>query len=162
MGCGKTTHGRKLARLLDYTFIDLDEKIVAKTGSSIQNLFNDLGETGFRDLETTVLKEICSGSAMQVISLGGGTPCYNHNLDFIKAKGLLIYIKMEPVALYSRLKNARVKRPLLKGKTDQELLDYITQLLEKREPYYAAAHFWINGINLNDKVLKDCIENFRE
>lgn len=162
MGCGKTTHGRKLAKLLGYKFVDLDEQIASKTGASIPDLFNELGETGFRNIETEALQEISFRAEKQVISLGGGTPCFNDNLHFIKEKGLLIYIKMEPEALFQRLKNARVKRPLLKGKSDRELLDYITQLLEKREVYYSAAHFWINGINLNDKVLKDCIENFRE
>jgi shikimate kinase len=158
MGCGKTTHGKKLAKTLGYQFVDLDKQIELKYNSTVSQLFQDKGEVVFRNIETEMLSECIVHEAPTVISLGGGTPCFNDNLKHIKTNGLLVYIKMDAKSLFNRLKNAARKRPLLKGKTDDELLTYIDELLQKREEYYQQADIIVNGINLNESVLKQHIE----
>ena len=66
MGSGKSTSGRELARLLQLPFIDLDERIVEKTGRSINDIFRENGEPYFRKVETELLTSIgrkpCGGS----------------------------------------------------------------------------------------------------
>lgn len=161
MGCGKTTHGKKLANLLNYNFIDADEEMVNQQGKSINHLFDEKGEAGFRDLETETLKKLISEQSKAVISLGGGTPCFNNNLDLLKRNGILIYIHLPPKALFNRLVNAKDERPLLKNKTNEELLIYIENLLDKREPYYKEAHIIINGINIDVANIRNQILNFK-
>lgn len=159
MGCGKTTHGKKLAKALHYQFVDLDKFIETKYKTTVSHLFQEKGETEFRNLETESLLECLKSSAPTILSLGGGTPCFNENLKSIKASGLLVYIKMDAKALFKRLKNTSIKRPLLKEKTDEELLRYIDELLQQREVFYNQADIMVNGVNLNDTLLKQAIEN---
>lgn len=160
MGCGKTTHGKKLARVLDYTFLDLDDLITQKEQQSINDLFANKGEQAFRNLETETLKEIISRNDSTVISLGGGLPCFNNNLELLKTNGFLVYIQMPAKALFNRLVNSKEERPLLKNKTNEELIAYIEELLGKREDYYNQAHLIVDGINLDVVMLKEQIQNF--
>lgn len=157
MGSGKTTHGKKLAKLLGYNFIDLDELISHNENLSVSELFELKGEKEFRHIETQTLKSIIHNSGPFVISLGGGTPCFNQNLDLLKKEGVLIYIQMPPKALFNRLITAKEKRPLLKNKTDQELLPFIENLLKQREEYYLQAAIIVDGINLDLMTLKEQI-----
>lgn len=159
MGCGKTTHGKKLAKALHYQFVDLDKYIESQKKSTVSKLFQEKGEAEFRKIETESLLECLKSNAPTVISLGGGTPCFNENLKLIKKNGLLVYIKMDAKSLFNRLKNASVKRPLLKEKTDEELLIYIDVLLQQREAFYNQADIILTGINLNEVILKQAIEN---
>lgn len=159
MGCGKTTLGKKLAKTLGYDFIDLDELISQKEMQSINDLFSNKGEEAFRNIETETLKEIISTNNLTVISLGGGLPCFNNNLDLLKKNGLLVYIQMPAKALSNRLINSKDERPLLKNKKGEELLAYIEDLLGKREIYYNQAHLKVDGINLDVHTLKEQIQN---
>lgn len=161
MGCGKTTHGKKLAKILNYTFVDVDEAIVNQQDQSITEIFAEKGETGFRDLETDTIKDLIANNTNLVIALGGGAPCFNNNLELLKQNGMLIYIHLTPKALFSRLIDAKDERPLLKNKSDEELLTYIEELLNKRESYYQQAHLTVEGIDLDLKNLKEEILNFK-
>ena len=152
MGSGKTTHGRKLARLLGYKFIDLDKQIEQSENSTISDMFRYQGETYFREAESRQLKKTES-NAPTVISLGGGTPCYYDNLDWILANGFLIYIAMSDKAICQRLMKSRQKRPLVQGKTEAELLEYVQQLLAVREPCYQKAQLTVNGLSLKTEEL---------
>lgn len=161
MGSGKSTYGKKLASLLNYSFIDTDEYICEKYQLSITELFKKYGEAEFRNIETTALHEICNSTTNNVVALGGGTPCFNSNLEFIKLNGLLIYIKLTPTQLYNRLENTKQNRPLLARKSKTELLNYITELLNNRTTYYEKAHIVLNGTNLNANQLKNYIDHFK-
>lgn len=161
MGCGKTTHGKKLAKLLSCQFVDLDKEIETHYQKTIAQLFQVVGEQQFREIETEALKKITQKEENTIVSLGGGTPCFNDNLSILKENGLLIYIEMDAKSLYNRLKNAAKKRPLLKGKTDDELLQYISDLLSVREKYYHQAHVTVNGLNLTDYILRESIHNYQ-
>ena len=119
MGCGKTTFGRKLAKQLEWDFIDLDDYIEAEQKSSIQEIFSDKGESYFRGLESNALEE-ASKWDKTVISTGGGTPCFNNNISFINNIGLSIYIKLSPEVLKSRLEGGKSKRPLIANLSDAE------------------------------------------
>lgn len=139
---------------IDYEFIDLDHQLEAQAGMSVSDYFAKHGETSFRALESKVLKttdypEKC------VISTGGGTPCFYDNMEFMNSIGATVYIEMPPVALAKRLINARVKRPLLEGKNEEQLVQFIESKLIERNPFYGQALFTINGIDISPEKVKE-------
>lgn len=146
MGSGKSTAGRKLASQLNWSFIDLDEKIQKMEGMKIPDIFSLRGEPYFRELETKALQELKSETDT-VISTGGGTPCFGDNMDFMLDSGLTIYIKMTPVSLKKRLEGSAEGRPLLKEIDRKDLQEYITAKLAEREKWYSRAEIIIDGVN---------------
>ena len=160
MGSGKSTHGKKLASLLKRDFLDLDEFIVSKYHLSIDELFEQKGESEFRNIESKELNAIINLDKAMVVSLGGGTPCFNNNIELIKKSGLLVYIQMDAKALTNRLINAKSSRPLIKNKSNDELLIFISESLKNREIYYKQAQIIINGINLDEHKIYDAIQNY--
>lgn len=155
MGSGKSTVGKKLAHRLNYHFVDLDEAIALSAGQSIDQLFQKIGEDGFRKMESEVLERVLKESNNTIISLGGGTVCFGTNLSLIKSKAILVYLELPPKALFNRLVNAKSSRPLLANLSDAELESYIHAKLTERESFYKQAHFSINGLSLNvDDILR--------
>jgi shikimate kinase len=148
MGCGKTTAGKKLANKLGWPFIDLDEKIEEETGKTIAELFEQEGEHAFRELEKKTLQSTFE-LKHAVISTGGGAPCFFDNMEQMNQNGKTVYIELPPKVLVDRLKGAKNQRPLIKGKTDEELLAFITGALEKRAPYYQKAKTTVDGVSLS-------------
>lgn len=146
MGSGKSTAGRKLASQLNWSFIDLDEKIQKMEGMKIPDIFSLRGEPYFRKLETKALQELKS-ETNTVISTGGGTPCFGDNMDFMLDSGLTIYIRMSPVSLKKRLEGSAEGRPLLKEIDRKDLQGYITAKLAEREKWYSRAEIIIDGVN---------------
>ena len=158
MGSGKSTLGAQLARRVDYQFIDMDHMIEETAEMSIPEIFNEHGEEVFRKWEHDILLELCHREKL-VISTGGGAPCHSQMMDLMNAHGSTIYLKMAPEALLDRLIRSRTERPLIKGKTDTELLDFITTLLEKREKFYKRASHIVDGINLKSEELAKLLLN---
>lgn len=140
MGSGKTTVGRQLAIALGRTFYDLDWYIEMRYHRSIPQLFEERGEAGFREMERNMLHEAAEFEDI-VLSCGGGTPCFFDNMDYIRSVSESVYLKATPEVLTQHLKMRRVERPLLNGKSEEELLDFVRTSLKEREPYYLkAAH----------------------
>jgi len=146
MGSGKSTAGRKLASQLNWSFIDLDEKIQKMEGMKIPDIFSAKGEPYFRKLEALVLQEL-HHETNTVISTGGGTPCFGGNMDFMLSSGLTIYIRMTPVSLKKRLEGSAEGRPLLKEVDSNDLQEYITSKLAEREKWYSRAEIIFDGVN---------------
>src|SRR5690606_18970444 len=147
MGSGKSTIGLQLANILGFTFVDLDTYIEAKEASSIPELFKSKDEIYFRKKETSYLKELLNTNESSVIALGGGTPCYGTNLQFIletdDAKS--VYLKLSIPSLVKRLELEKSKRPLISHlKTQEELTEFIGKHLFERSPYYSQADEIVN------------------
>ncbi|MGE8378151.1 MAG: shikimate kinase [Sphingobacterium sp.] len=152
MGSGKTTLGKKLANKLDLPFIDTDEEIVKQIGMSITEYFGEHGEAAFRELEREQIRKFADNYA--VISTGGGAPCFFDNMDWIKANGYAVYLQMSPKALFDRLSQSKLhKRPILIGKSPEELRAFIEEKLTEREPYYNQAHLTIDQLNTTVETL---------
>ncbi len=151
MGSGKTTAGKKLAASLGWSFIDLDNKIEEHTGMKIPEIFSKFGEEHFRNIEAEMLKSITPESNI-VLATGGGTPCYKDNMEFMLGTGLVIYLKMTPLQLASRLAASNDERPLIKDLEGKELLLFIEIKLSGREKWYEKSHLIHNGfdIDIND------------
>lgn len=139
MGCGKTTVARLLDQKLDgFLYVDLDKEIEKEVKKTIVEIFSEIGEEGFRDLESKVLKKFCAYSH-QVIATGGGSVERVENLEEMKKNGLVFYLKARPEALYERIKMS-VNRPMLFGDNP---LQKLKDLMKKRESFYSQAHFEI-------------------
>jgi shikimate kinase len=155
MGVGKTSNGRKLAKRLGIRFADMDMIIEEQEGMSIEEIFRVKGEDCFRAKEKEVLHQLGKVKEDMVISTGGGVPCFNDNMDFINSTGFSIYLKMSPVALLNRLtKSAKPARPLLNGKSEGELLEYINTKLCERELFYLQSKQVVQAENLKPQDLE--------
>jgi shikimate kinase len=152
MGCGKSSAGKKLAKYLGWRFADLDEEIEIVAGKSIEDIFSSEGEDHFRKLESMTLTNLKTDSDT-IISTGGGTPCYNNNMDFMIKTGSVVYLRMTPGQLNSRLKGASTSRPLIKNINPNELLQYISDKLLEREIYYLKASLIVNAIDFDIRSL---------
>ena len=153
MGAGKTTIGKALARHLGLPFYDLDWYIETRRRKTIPQIFNELGEDGFRKIEYNMLHEVAEFEDV-VISCGGGTPCFFDNIDYMNQQAQVVYLKATPQVLYEHLVMSKHERPLLKGKSSDELIDFITTQLATREPFYSKAcyHFDVSVMDNLDKV----------
>lgn len=152
-GCGKSTIGYKLAKKLNFKFFDLDNFIEKKENKSILSIFKDEGEIYFRKIETTCLNEIISENLQSVISLGGGTPCFNNNLEIINKNGISIYFEAPLKLLSDRILAAKHIRPMFKDLNEEEVQEKLKDLIEKRKLYYDLATFKINVLELNFEQL---------
>ena len=150
MGAGKTTLGKAFSRELGLTFIDLDWYIEERFHKTVQQLFSERGEQGFRELEQKMLHEVAEFEDV-VISAGGGTPCFFDNMDYMNACGDTVFLQVEPEVLFHRLKVAKQQRPLLANKSDEELMNFICEALQKRHPFYSQAKFLFRADELGDK-----------
>ncbi|MBQ5663239.1 MAG: shikimate kinase [Bacteroidaceae bacterium] len=160
MGSGKTTLGRALAKALGLTFIDLDNYIELRYCKSINQIFAERGEDGFRNIERTLLHEVCEFEDV-IISSGGGTPCFFDNIDYMNAQGTTIYLQVPNDRLLTRLKIARNRRPLLKDKNDEEIEQFIAEQIQRREPFYTKADHAFTADRLEDREqIAESVERF--
>ncbi len=144
MGCGKSSIGERLAKKLNYTFVDLDSRLEELLGMTVSDVFAQHGEEHFRQMEKKVLHETFN-LRNTVIATGGGTPCYFDNMEQMKNYGVTVYLKMSPLSLSYRLKYARKKRPLVKELKGNDLEQFVDQKLREREPVYMQSHVIIKG-----------------
>lgn len=161
MGSGKSTLGRRLARRLGRTFIDLDQQVVAEANMSIPDYFEKHGEGMFRELERDVLRGL-DLSHPAVVATGGGTPCFHANMDWMNEHGVTMYLRMESKALWRRLNQSDVaSRPVLQGLKGSELLEFVEAKLAVRHPFYQQAQCVVDPIRdtVSDMIHKCGINN---
>ncbi|MCQ2095917.1 MAG: shikimate kinase [Bacteroidaceae bacterium] len=142
MGAGKTTIGKVLARQLGYEFRDLDLVIECQQGKRIPDIFADEGEGRFRELERDALRDICRMESA-VIAVGGGTPCFHDNMEYMNRHAITIYLKASVDTLIEHIhissKSHGSNRPLLHGMDDRQMRDFISANLPAREQFYSQA-----------------------
>ena len=162
MGSGKTTIGKALSKETGMMFYDLDWYIESRMRKSVSQIFAEKGEEGFRKIEHNMLHEVAEFEDV-IISCGGGTPCFFDNMDYLNQQGEVIYLKASPETLYKHLMMAKIERPLLKGKSTDELIAYITEHLKQREPFYEKARHMldVNVLDDYDKI-KISVQQLRE
>ena len=152
MGAGKTTVGKALSKELGIPFYDLDWYIESRMHKTVAQLFAERGEEGFRKVERNMLHEVAEFEDV-VISCGGGTPCFFDNMEYLNQQGETVYLKADPEVLYGHLLMGKTVRPLLVGKSKEELLAFIREQLEKREPFYTKAKHTLD-VSLMDNYEK--------
>lgn len=135
MGCGKTSVGKRVARLIGWEFCDLDQYIEKKEGMTISEIFQKYGEKSFRQRETQAVREVAQRRDL-VVACGGGTVLSEKNVAaFHRGNGIILYLQVPLAALQERLK-ADTQRPLLQTPNRREV---IARLYEERCPLYEAA-----------------------
>lgn len=143
MSSGKTTLGKKLAKALNYQFVDLDKLIEKDQGMEISGIFARHGENYFREVESRILKETSRQKGL-VLASGGGTPCFFDNMEVIKAMGVSIFLDVPAKDLARRIENhGKDDRPILSGTTS--LLETLQNRITDRLPYYSQADFTLHG-----------------
>ena len=157
MGCGKTTIGRHLALSAGIDFVDTDRSIEMQEGMTVSEIFERQGEAAFRRMEQKILSDLHNCSSA-VVATGGGMPCHEDNINRMLASGKVAYLKASPQTLVKRLIQSQTERPLIKGKTETQLLQYITEKLSEREPFYKRANITLQTEN---KSIKDIVSSFQ-
>lgn len=143
MGAGKTSVGKVMARKLGLSFYDLDFFIEERFRRKVADIFAERGEERFRKIEYNMLHELAEFEDV-VIAVGGGTPCFFDNMDYMNSKGITVFMNASPEIIVRHLKISHTVRPLLQQKQGQELIDHISHHLEQRLPYYEKAQYNIN------------------
>lgn len=152
MGAGKTTVGKALAAELGVTFYDLDWFITTRYRRSVPEIFAESGEEGFRELERRMLHEVAEFEDI-VLSCGGGTPCFFDNMEYMNSLADTVYLKASPEVLAMHLRMGKGKRPLLEGKSPEDLENYVAEMLVTREPFYSKAKYTLD-VSLLDNFAK--------
>jgi len=157
MGSGKSTVGKGLAKALNLSFIDMDDYIEERNFKSIPQIFAEEGEDVFRLKEQKALHELSEFEDV-VIATGGGAACFFDNIDVINKTGKSLYLKGSPRILAERLRNSKVERPLINGKSYEELVTFIDETLNQREKWYNQANVVLEyDHNVNTKEVLDAL-----
>lgn len=161
MASGKTTFGSALAEKLGTSFIDLDSYIEQQCGKTISDIFAEEGEEKFRSIEKEMLRKAVESQQDVVMACGGGTPCFFDNMKFLNDNGVTVFLETSIPVLISRLQEENAKRPLVSGKTDDEIRQKVLTQLCERLPHYMEAKLKWQGDDLNSlKEINDNVENF--
>ncbi len=166
MGSGKSYTGKLMADFFNLPYLDLDQFIEESCHLPIPEIFNKYGEAGFRELESLYLRKTLDFKNT-IISCGGGTPCFNENMSWIKQYGMSIYLKATPTLLYKRLNKQKAGRPLISKMSDSDLKNFIARKVEEREYYYNQADYVSLQLKNEDlpPELKDyistCLQRYR-
>jgi shikimate kinase len=156
MGCGKSTLGHRLSEHLNLQFVDMDHYIEMRNHKTIPQIFAEEGENEFRKKERKALEELSEVTNI-IIATGGGAPCFFDNIDLMNNSGKTIYINLDPSILAERLLNSKTERPLIKGKSREELVVFIDETLKKRNQFYKQAKFEITQPDIELEQIEELI-----
>jgi len=156
MGSGKSTLGRRLSKQMDVQFVDMDHYIEERNYKTIPQIFEEEGEAEFRKKERKALEELSEFTDI-IIATGGGAPCFFDNIDLMNNSGKTIYLNIDPEILAERLMNSKTERPLIKGKSKDELVAFIDTTLKKRNEFYRQAKYQITQPDIDLKILEEMI-----
>ncbi|MFT5107844.1 MAG: shikimate kinase [Verrucomicrobiales bacterium] len=134
MGTGKTTIGKIASERLGLAFVDTDDLIVEREGQPIPQIFERVGEAGFRKIETDVLRGL-AGEGGKIIATGGGIITQPENIRLLQELGFVVWLAATVETIFERVSMNR-DRPLL---YTEDPLQTITDLLAEREAQYEAA-----------------------
>lgn len=152
MGCGKSAVGNLLARHSSRAFVDLDVYIEQQEKTTIAKIFEKYGELSFRKKERFYLEQLLSQEQGAIIALGGGTPCYFDNMNYIHQFPSVetVYLTAHPKTLSRRLFGEKNHRPMIAHlRTEEQLEEFIAKHLFERAPFYRMSHhqFATDGIS---------------
>lgn len=160
MGCGKTTFGRALAKRLEMQFIDLDFYIEQRFRTRISDIFAKDGEEAFRDIESRMLRE-AGEFDNTIVACGGGTPCFASNMEYMKSRGITVWLEADIQCLVRRIIQGGAKRPITRTIPPEELPMFVKNHLESRIPFYSQAQIYFSGEQLEDaRQINSSVEAF--
>jgi shikimate kinase len=157
MGSGKSYWGKLWAAETGMSYFDLDDEIEQQEGISIEAIFEKKGENYFREKESALLRTMDKNDDC-IISCGGGTPCFDGNMQWMNDNGTTVYLQANPVKLIENILLEIDKRPLLKKINKGEMLFFIEQKLKERNPFYTQAKIIMLVKELNQSSIHDIIQ----
>ncbi len=143
MAVGKSSIGKKMSKLLNVPFVDIDHAVEKKEGMSITQIFEKHDEAYFRQCERDMLAEVLARPHPHVIASGGGLFMDEKNRDAIKQNAISVWISVDIDVLVERCSRKRT-RPLLLTGDPKQILE---GLKEKRYPFYQMADIHVHGAN---------------
>jgi shikimate kinase len=159
MGSGKTTVAPLLAAALGRSFIETDKLVESAASMPIPEIFLQKGEAYFRRLEREVIREKSECAEPLVLSLGGGAFLWPETRDFLLERSTVFYLRAGPATLIDRLGVHVAERPLL-ANPKGNILETVSNLLEKRDPIYKMAHIVIESDSLSsDEVCEEILKS---
>lgn len=153
MGTGKSHWGRVWAERHNMNFYDLDEIIEQTEGQSVVDIFDNAGEEYFRIKEASILRDQLEHENC-IIACGGGTACFNNNMEWMNEHGFTVYLTAPASFLLQRIMDEKEKRPLVKNVNEAELLFFVEQKLKEREPFYRQAKLVLDASALDENSLE--------
>jgi shikimate kinase len=157
MGSGKSYWLKQMAKWNKSVGYDLDALIEMNEEKTIAEIFSEDGEAYFRKAESKILKWF-KEKKKYVVATGGGTACFQENMDFMKKEAVVIWLDESIDLLVKRLSNEKAHRPLIANLSDQELAAFLEQKLVERHPFYKQAHYRLSGEQINEAGLKKLIQ----
>ena len=156
MSAGKSTTAKRLANRLGLEAYDTDRMFEERFHITVSDFFKKYDEPLYRKLETQILHETLAFDNA-VIATGGGTPCFNDNMDWMNQNGYTVFLKISPESAVVRLSQSKVRRPKVYGKSTEELEDFIRKNYTERMPFYEKAMLTVKGENLDIESLLEAI-----
>ncbi|WXB47305.1 MAG: shikimate kinase [Candidatus Shikimatogenerans sp. Tmey] len=163
MGVGKSFIGKYLSKILNFNFYDLDKCIEYKYNISVKKIFYKYGENQFRFIETNILNIFLKKKKNIILSLGGGTPCYNNNINFLKKNFITIYLSANILFIYKRLIIEKKKRPIINKINNVNFKKFLFKHINKRKNIYKKSLIKIKIKNNNYKyITKNIFYNIKK
>jgi shikimate kinase len=157
MGSGKSYWGKLWAVETGMSYFDLDDIIEKQEGMTVEAIFNKKGENYFREKESVLLRTMTAQDEC-IISCGGGTPCFDGNMQWMNENGTTVYLQANPAKLIENILLEIDKRPLLKKINKGEMLFFVEQKLKERDPFYTQAKMCLSVKDLDATSIHDIIQ----
>ena len=157
MGSGKSYWTGKIAKWIKSGAYDLEDLIEMNEEKTIVEIFEEDGEEYFRKLESKILKWFKEKKKF-VLATGGGTPCIQNNMDWMKKEGVVIWLDESIEVLLTRLKPEQDHRPLIAGMDEKNLSQFLQNKILERTPFYQQAHYRLKHGEITDAAIKKIIQ----
>jgi shikimate kinase len=156
MGSGKSYWSKKMSKWIKSAGYDLDALIEMNEEKTIAELFAEDGEAYFRKIETKLLKWF-KEKKKYVLATGGGTPCFNENIQWMKKEGIVIWLDESVEILVQRLIKEKEHRPLVAKLNEQQIAAFLEEQLANRFSFYQQANYRISSDQITESELKKII-----
>ncbi len=157
MGSGKSYWAEKLKKRFKVPCYDLDALIEMMEERTVSEIFEEGGEEAFRKIETQMLK-LFAEKKQFILSVGGGTPCFNDNMKWMNKTGITIWLDEPIETLAQRLIKEKNHRPLIKNIPDNELVSFLSTKRKKRMQFYNQSAFILSGDSITEAGFKKIFE----
>ncbi len=159
MGSGKSYWAEKLKKRFKVACYDLDALVEMMEERTIAEIFEEDGEEAFRKLETKMLK-LFGEKKQFILSVGGGTPCFNDNMKWMNKTGITIWLDEPIETLVQRLVKEKDHRPLIKNMADEELENFLSAKRKERMEFYSQAVFTLSGAEITEAGFKKILKEY--
>ncbi len=157
MGSGKSYWTKKIAKWIKSAGYDLDDLIEMNEEKTIAEIFSEDGEEQFRKTEAKILRWF-KEKKKYVLATGGGTPCFQENMAWMKKEGIVIWLDESVEILVKRLNEEKVHRPLIANLNEASLTKFIQDKLIERHAFYSQANYRLSSDQIADTNLKQIIQ----